>query len=88
MIDFHCHILPGLDDGPKTIEESIEMAEALQNAGFTAVYCTPHLIKGAYEADNEAVRTAAAVLQKRLNNENIGLELFPRPGILSGRVSA
>ncbi|MEN6433482.1 MAG: CpsB/CapC family capsule biosynthesis tyrosine phosphatase [Smithella sp.] len=77
MIDFHCHILPGLDDGSKTIEESIEMAEALQNAGFTAVYCTPHLIKGAYEADNEAVRTAAAVLQKRLNNENIGLELFP-----------
>jgi protein-tyrosine phosphatase len=55
MIDFHCHILPGLDDGPKTIEEYIDMAEALQNAGFTAVYCTPQLIKVAYEADNEAV---------------------------------
>jgi protein-tyrosine phosphatase len=77
MFDFHCHILPGLDDGPTTSEESVEMAAALCKAGFTAVYCTPHLIKGTYDADNEAVRTAAAVLQKRLNNENISLELFP-----------
>jgi len=77
MIDFHCHILPGLDDGPKTIEESIEMAEALQNAGFTAVYCTPHLIKSIYEANNESVMASLVALQSRLNNENISLELFP-----------
>jgi len=53
------------------------MAAALQKAGFASVYCTPHLIKGAFDADNEAVRTAAAALQKRLNAENIDLELFP-----------
>jgi protein-tyrosine phosphatase len=77
MIDFHCHILPGLDDGPTTSEESVEMAAALCKAGFTAVYCTPHLIKGTYEAENETVRTAAEALQKRLNAKNIDLELFP-----------
>jgi protein-tyrosine phosphatase len=77
MIDFHCHILPGLDDGPTTIEESIEMATALQKAGFAAVYCTPHLIKSLYEANNESVRASLVALQARLNNENIGIELFP-----------
>jgi len=77
MIDFHSHILPGLDDGPTTIEESVEMAAALCKTGFTAVYCTPHLIKSVYEANNESVRAALVALQARLNNENISLELFP-----------
>lgn len=79
MIDFHSHILPNLDDGPDHIDDSVAMAAALRDAGFTKVYCTPHLIKGSYEADNQTVRTAIALLQTRLNQENINLEL------LSGR---
>lgn len=42
MIDLHCHILPGLDDGPATIEESLEMAEAAIADGITHVVATPH----------------------------------------------
>jgi protein-tyrosine phosphatase len=76
MIDFHCHLLPGLDDGPETIDEAVEMAVALQKSGFTTVYCTPHLIKSVYEANNEEVRTSLVALQTRLNNENIGLQLL------------
>ena len=49
MIDFHCHILPGLDDGPAHIDESVAMAAALRDAGFRTIYCTPHLIKGCFE---------------------------------------
>lgn len=77
MNDFHCHILPGLDDGPKTIDESVEMATALHKAGFTGVYCTPHLIKSLYDADNKSVMSSIETLQTRLNNENISLKLFP-----------
>ena len=77
MYDFHCHILPGLDDGPKTIDEAVEMAEALLRAGFTGVYCTPHLIKSLYEADNKSIMSSIETLQTRLNNENINLKLFP-----------
>jgi len=77
MIDFHCHLLPGIDDGPATEDEAVEMAAAMQKAGFTTVHCTPHLIKGSYEADNRAVRASLASLQKRLNDENIGLNLLP-----------
>lgn len=42
MIDTHCHLLPGLDDGPRTMGESIDLARALTNAGVRAVVCTPH----------------------------------------------
>jgi len=77
MIDFHCHILPDLDDGPQTIDESVEMSAALCKSGFTGVYCTPHLIKSVYEANNDLVLDSLAALQTRLNNENINLQLFP-----------
>jgi len=42
MVDVHCHILPGLDDGPDSIEESLAMAEAAINDGITHVVATPH----------------------------------------------
>lgn len=77
MIDFHCHILPGIDDGPETIEESIEMAAALRDVGFSSIYCTPHFLKGCFEADPQAIRAAVSVLQMRLDAENINIELFP-----------
>jgi protein-tyrosine phosphatase len=77
MIDWHCHLLPGLDDGPATMDKSVEMAAALRKAGFVSVYCTPHLIKGGFDADNGLVRATLAVLQATLKDENIDLRLFP-----------
>ena len=42
MIDFHNHVLPNVDDGPKTIEESIEMLKFASNQGITDVVNTVH----------------------------------------------
>src|SRR5690348_5855185 len=42
MVDVHCHILPGLDDGPEDIEESLAMAESAISDGITHVVATPH----------------------------------------------
>ena len=42
MIDVHCHILPGLDDGPDKMEESLEMTETAVADGITHVVATPH----------------------------------------------
>lgn len=53
------------------------MATDLCDAGFTKVYCTPHLIKGSFEADNQTVKAAVSDLQARLNQENIHIELLP-----------
>jgi protein-tyrosine phosphatase len=42
VIDTHCHLLPGLDDGPKRTEESLDLARALLRDGIDRVLCTPH----------------------------------------------
>ena len=42
MVDIHCHLLPGLDDGPETMEEAVEMAEMAIADGITHIVSTPH----------------------------------------------
>ena len=77
MIDWHCHILPHVDDGSTDLEQSVAMASVLASAGYTAVYCTPHFIRGSYEADNASVRSGVVELQERLDREHIPVKLIP-----------
>ena len=42
MRDIHCHILPGVDDGARDLDESLRMLEAARAAGVTSIVCTPH----------------------------------------------
>jgi len=42
MVDLHCHLLPGLDDGPKTLESALEMVEMAIADGITHIVATPH----------------------------------------------
>lgn len=46
MIDFHSHILPGIDDGSKSTEESLEMLDMLRAQGVDTVAATPHFTPG------------------------------------------
>jgi protein-tyrosine phosphatase len=66
MIDLHCHILPGLDDGPATIEESIAMAESAIADGITHVVATPHS-NSRYFFDFLQVRQLRDELQARIS---------------------
>ena len=43
MIDLHSHILPGLDDGPRTLRGSLELARAAVAAGTRTILATPHI---------------------------------------------
>src|SRR5262245_16596291 len=43
MIDLHSHLLPGIDDGCRTIKESLACVRSLLNHGFTGTVCTPHV---------------------------------------------
>lgn len=45
IIDFHSHILPGIDDGARTLEESIQIIKAMSAMGFDRITCTPHITK-------------------------------------------
>jgi protein-tyrosine phosphatase len=76
MTDYHCHLLPCIDDGPSSMSESIEMARLLIHAGYKTVYCTPHLIKGLYEADNNTVIQAVNELQKEIDQAGIALKVL------------
>ena len=46
MLDIHCHILPGVDDGAPDMEVSLEMAEILYRAGFQKIAASPHYGEG------------------------------------------
>jgi protein-tyrosine phosphatase len=63
MIDLHCHILAGLDDGPQSIEESLRMAESAIADGITHVVATPHA-NSTYTFDYAQVRERRDALQR------------------------
>ncbi len=67
MVDLHCHILPGLDDGPNAMEESLAMAEMAVLDGITHVVATPHS-SDKYWFDFAQVRQLRDALQARIGD--------------------
>ncbi|EOL49385.1 tyrosine-protein phosphatase [Enterococcus caccae] len=76
MIDLHCHILPGIDDGAKTIDDSLDMASMAVKQGVTHILCTPHHNNGKYDNPASQVISQVAALQKELDQRNIPLVLY------------
>lgn len=82
MIDLHAHILPGLDDGPKTWDEALEMARLAEADGVTAIVATPHLFqhRGVYQGDlngSEKVLAAVQELREKLAEAGVNVNIFP-----------
>jgi len=67
MVDIHCHILPGLDDGADTLETSVQMAEMAIADGVTHVVGTPHA-NSQYKFDPELIRQRRDALQSAVGN--------------------
>lgn len=76
-IDVHSHLLPGIDDGCKTTDESLACARLLVAEGYTHSFCTPHIWPNL--PDNTAGNIAAHVqqLQHALDEANVPLHLIP-----------
>ncbi len=70
MVDVHCHILPGLDDGPESIEESLAMAESAISDGITHVVATPHC-NNDYPFDYAQVQRLRERLQAEIGSQLI-----------------
>lgn len=77
MIDLHCHLLPGLDDGAETLANSLQIAEQLQRAGFTEVFVTPHVMEGQPFLEATRILEAAENLQRELEKAGSSLKLHP-----------
>ena len=74
--DCHCHILPGLDDGAKDLQESLFLAGWLASHGFREAVCTSHSTR-LYQNTAEMVEAAVESLQRELDAHGIALTLIP-----------
>lgn len=70
MVDLHCHILPGLDDGAKDMDESLAMAESAIAGGITHVVATPHSSSN-YKFDYPRIRALRDELQEKVGHRLI-----------------
>jgi protein-tyrosine phosphatase len=77
MIDVHCHILPGVDDGAQSVEDSLEMARVAVGEGITAIVATPHHKNGRYENPRSMILNACEQLNNKLQEEGISLRILP-----------
>lgn len=90
MIDLHCHILPGIDDGAKTLDISLEMARIAVDDGIRTMACTPHIYPGMYMNDGPGIAAAREALQAELDRAGIALRLVVGadvhlvPGLIDG----
>ena len=76
MIDLHCHILPGLDDGAQTLEDALAMARLATNDGIETIVATPHLFKGgAALPDGDVFSERKRELERALETERIPVSL-------------
>lgn len=75
MIDLHSHILPGIDDGSRSLEMSIAMARIAVADGIHTMACTPHIYPGLYMNDTAGIRAARDALQVELDERGIALQL-------------
>ena len=76
MTDIHCHLLPGIDDGPRDWEQSVELCRAMADDGIARAVATPHLIDGVYNNTLSLVTPLTAQLNARLGDASIKLEVL------------
>jgi protein-tyrosine phosphatase len=75
LIDLHCHLLPGIDDGSKDVEMSLAMARMALSDGITTIACTPHILPGVYNNTGPAIRAAVSKLQKSISDAGMPIAL-------------
>jgi protein-tyrosine phosphatase len=76
MIDLHSHVLPGIDDGPETIEGSVALARAAVAVGIRTLVATPH-VSWEYDNDAQAIARLVDEVNTRLGSEGLALDVLP-----------
>lgn len=73
-IDIHSHILPGIDDGAKTLEESVQLVKEMAGWGFERLTCTPHITKK-FRNTPETIREKFDILNNALSANGLSIDL-------------
>lgn len=77
MIDIHSHVLPGIDDGAKTIEKTLEMLKIAEKNGIKKIVATPHFYRGYYENNYENICKIVQEVNIKSKKIEIDVEIFP-----------
>ena len=77
MTDVHCHVLPGVDDGPETLEESMRVLREAARQGVGALIVTPHFHPARYQVYASQIADGIGMLEDIIRKENLPLRLFP-----------
>jgi protein-tyrosine phosphatase len=88
VLDLHCHILPGVDDGAIDLPDSLEMVRAAVEQGCRAVVATSHLGESLFDTSPELLQAEYARLVDAVASERIPLEIFPGAENFLGREDA
>jgi len=75
MIDIHCHVLPGIDDGPANVEQALALAKACADDGVTRLVATPHVFPGRFENWRSSIADEVARFADLLASAGIALDL-------------
>lgn len=75
MIDIHCHMLPGIDDGPDTMDESLALAKLAVDSGITHSVVTPHIHPGRWDNEAISIRKSMDTFKMALSDHNIPLAI-------------
>lgn len=75
MYDLHCHLLPGIDDGPDSLEQALALAQCAVDNGITHSVVTPHIHLGRYDNHKQSIATAFAAFQQALSAADIDLQI-------------
>lgn len=76
MIDMHCHILPGIDDGAEKLETSIEMLKTAERDGIKTIIATPHYCRGRFENNLEDIKNEVKNLNNITEENKIDIEVL------------
>ena len=76
MIDFHAHILPNIDDGSRSIDETFNLIKEAQNVGFDEIVLTPHYKETVFETDVAERGVWLDAITKNLTTKNIKAKLY------------
>lgn len=74
-LDIHNHLLPGIDDGSKSVEESILLIKGMKEVGIKRAIATPHIMANMYPNTKETIKSAYDKLYTQLKDKNIEFEI-------------
>lgn len=75
FVDIHSHLIPGIDDGVKTLDESISLIKEMQNLGFEKLITTPHIMKHRFPNTSDTIKRGFEEVQEEIIKQNINIEL-------------